>query len=161
MQRCLLVCRTSGMEFSLGGKRKTRWRSLLEGSGSSWKLCKLPCHSCQNYLSELILKRLGWAKRWGKVLKSSYVGQTTKGGPIFMGAVDPSRHHGLVYGSRLIRNQANSLLYEKLILHVRICKVLFKNWRFQIKIVGCIISVQACKCICQWNIHSILLCNLT
>ena len=118
-----------------------------------------------NYVCCLVIvvriTRLGWAKRWGKVLKSSYVGQTTKGVPIFMGGVDPSRHHGLVYGSRLIANQANSLLYKLLILHVRICKVLFKNWRFQIKIVGCIISVQACKCICQWNTHSILLCNLT
>ena len=142
MQKCLLVCRGSGIEFDLAGKRTTWWRSLLEGTGSSWKLCMLPCHSFQNYEA--------WSsQRWGEVLKSLYVGQTTKGGLIFMGGVDPSRHHGLVYGFRLIRYQANSLLYKQLILHVRIGKVLFKNLRFQIKIVGCIFSVQACKCICQ------------
>ena len=45
MQRCLLVCRGSSIEFGLGSK----WRSLLEGTGSTWKLCMLPCHSCQNY----------------------------------------------------------------------------------------------------------------
>ena len=47
-------------------------------------------------------------------------------GTIFMG-VDPSRLHDLVYGSRLIRNQANSLQYEQAILNFPICKVLFEN----------------------------------
>ena len=56
---------------------------------------------------------LAGAKRWGKILKSSYVGQTTKSGPIFMGGVDPSRHYDLVNGSILSRNQANWLLYEQ------------------------------------------------
>ena len=77
------------------------------------------------------------------------MGQTTKGENIFMGGVDTSRHYDFIYGSRLIKNQANSLQYKLPILNVPTCKVLFKNWRFQIKIVGCIVSVQACKCICQ------------
>ena len=46
---CLLVGRGSGREFGLGSKRITWWRSLLEGTGGSWKLCMLPCHNCQNY----------------------------------------------------------------------------------------------------------------
>ena len=44
----------------------------------------------------IIFMRLGGAKRWGEILKSSYSGQATKGeGPIFMVGVDPSRHHGI------------------------------------------------------------------
>ena len=73
----------------------------------------------ENYVCCLVIVvrilGLGGAKKWGKILKTSYVTQTTKGRPIFMRGLDPSRHHGLVYGSRLIRNQANSLLYEQFI----------------------------------------------
>ena len=107
-KRCLLVCQGSGREFGLGSKQITWWRSLLEGTEGSWKLCMLPCHNCQN-------SRPRRSQEVGKDLKTSYVGQTAKGRPIFIKGVDPSRHHDLVYGSRLIRNQANSLLYEQFI----------------------------------------------
>ena len=44
----------------------------------------------------IIFTRLGGAKRWGEILKSSYNGQVTKGeGPIFMVGVDPSIHRGI------------------------------------------------------------------
>ena len=43
-----------------------------------------------------------------------------------MRGLDPSRHHGLVYGSRLIRNQANSLLYEQFIYTFAFAKY---TWR--------------------------------
>ena len=44
----------------------------------------------------IIFMRLGGAKRWGEILKSSYNGQVTKGeGPIFMVGVDPSIHRGI------------------------------------------------------------------
>ena len=115
----------------------------------------LPCHSFQNYGA--------WrGKEVGEGFKFIIWGENHKRvGPIFIGGADPSRHLDLIYGSTLIRNQANFLQYEQLILNVRICKVLFKSWRFQIKIVGCIISVQACDIICAENTHSTLLCNWT
>ena len=96
----------------------------------------LSCHSCQNYVA--------WrSKEVGKDFKVIIFETNHKGGGTnFYRRVDPSKHYDLVYGSRLIINQANSLLYEQLILSVRICKVLFKNWRFQIKIVECIISYK-------------------
>ena len=53
----------------------------------------------------IIFMGLGGAKRWGDSLKSSYGVQATKGGgPIFMGEINPSRHHGIDKFLLLIKN---------------------------------------------------------
>ena len=52
------------------------------------------------------------AKRWGgsgEILKSSYGGQVTKGGPTFIGGGDPSRHCVKVYIYLIFKDDNRSM----------------------------------------------------
>ena len=139
------MCQRRGRKLVWPGEQANKLaKKFAWGDWGSRKLYKLPCHSFQ-----IQCMRFGGERCGGRFLSNHIVGKPQKGNQFFCGETDLSRHHDLVYGSRLIRNQANSLQYEQLILNVPICKVLFQNRRFQIKIVGCITSVQARKCICQ------------
>ena len=95
-KRCLLVCWWKCEKLVWPGGKWIAWqRGVLEGLGMK-ELCMMPCHSCYVY-SIWRSKEVGM----GRGFKVIIWGASHKGRrPIFMGGVEPSRHHvsGQVFG---------------------------------------------------------------